>query len=94
MVANVTTSPRFLTPARRRAMLDRAAAKSAEQVAANNLPRELRRNAHERVWAVASRTEAGVIWLVTEADDGEIGYHAAPARPRLLVDARLLSGRA
>lgn len=78
MTMNERRDPR--TPARRQAMLDRASAKSAEQVAANNLPRVLRRSDRETggeqgrttVWAVASRTEAGVIYLVTESAAGEL----------------------
>lgn len=56
----------ILSPARRQAMLDRARAKSCEQVGVNNLPRVVRRNQRETVWAVASRTEGGVIYLVHE----------------------------
>ena len=112
---NATTLP--MSPARRRAMLDRSFAKSIEQVAVNNLPRVIRQNPHEAVWAVASRTEGGVIYLLTQSREGElacdcpadglcwhkahvsraiegiIGHHAAPARPRLLVDALTLSGK-
>lgn len=61
-----------ISPARRRAMLDRALAKSQEQVSLNNLPRILRRSERETVWAVASRTEAGVIYLVTQSPAGEL----------------------
>ena len=61
-----------LSPSRRRALLDRALAKSAEQVAANNLPRLLRRTPGGQVWAVASRTEGGVIHLVDESAQGEL----------------------
>jgi hypothetical protein len=115
---NVTQPARTRTPVQRRAALDRALTKSVEQVAVNNLPRVLRVNPTERVWAIGSRTEGGVIWLVTESPEGElrcdcpaessacwhlthvaralsgaIGYHAAPARPRLIVDAATLSGK-
>jgi hypothetical protein len=53
-------------------MLDRALAKSMEQVAANNLPRVLRQNPREVVWGVASRVEAGVVYLVTQSPDGQL----------------------
>lgn len=58
--------------ARRESMLDRALAKSQEQVTSNNLPRVLRRTQRGTVWAVASRTEGGVIHLVDESPQGEL----------------------
>jgi hypothetical protein len=63
---------RSRSQARRLATLTRALAKSCEQVLANNLPRVVRHTGRERVWAVGSRTEGGVVWLVTEVPDGQL----------------------
>jgi hypothetical protein len=69
---NATTSRQFLTPARLQSFMDRSVAKSDEQCCAGNLPRVARRNADETVWTVASRTEGGVYYLLTESKDGEL----------------------
>jgi hypothetical protein len=69
---NDTTRGTFYTPARLQAFLDRSKAKSDEQARAGNLPRRVRTNAYETIWAVSSRTEGGQYWLVTESKQGEL----------------------
>jgi hypothetical protein len=62
----------YHSPARLVSFMDRSIAKSDEQCRAGNLPRVARRNAVETVWTVASRTEGGVYYLLTENRDGEL----------------------
>lgn len=62
----------FEADRRAQAIGDRALAKSMEQVALNNLPRQVRVGLDVEVWSVHSRT-SGDVWLVTlDTNTGEI----------------------
>src|SRR5215210_5004575 len=75
MGSNDTTAQRSRTPEQRQAAIDRATAKSVEQVATGNLPILLRSYTNEdgearSTWSVMSRTRGGSTYLVDATVDG------------------------